>query len=101
MTNVRYMLICATLLAGTLCTADEGGRKIAHRVEPEESPLAQKMQLHGTVKLKLYIDPDGSVHRVEYISGHPLLSQPAIEATKQWKYELSDKESTDEVSFKY
>ena len=101
MTKLRHTLICAALLAGNFCIASEGGRKVASRVEPEESALAQKMQLHGTVKLKLYISPDGSVRRVEYVSGHPLLSQPAIEATKKWKYEAGDTESTDEVSFKF
>jgi len=101
MTKFTYTLICITLLVGTLCIADDSGRKVTHRVEPEESALAQKMQLHGTVKLKLYVNADGSVRRVEYISGHPLLSQPAIEAAKQWKYEPSDKESTEEASFKY
>jgi len=102
MKQLRHALICALILVGaSLPTAAGADRQVTHRVEPEESALAQKMQLHGTVKLKLYVSPDGTVRRVEYISGHPLLSEPAIAACKQWKFETSDQETTVEESFKF
>jgi len=102
MKKLTHTLIGALFLASAAVqTAAGAERKVAHRVEPEETALAQKMQLHGTVKLKAYVNPDGTVRRVEYISGHPLLSEPAIAAVKQWKFEPADQESTEEESFKF
>ena len=39
------------------------------------------MNLHGTVKLKIWISNDGSVRRLEYVGGHPLLAQAAPNET--------------------
>jgi TonB family protein len=59
------------------------------------------MHLHGTVKLKVWINSDGTVRRLEYIGGHPLLAQAAIRAVKNWKYELGAQETTSQVEVKF
>jgi len=59
------------------------------------------MNLHGTVKVKVWINSDGSVRRVEYIGGHPLLAQAALKAVKNWKYDLGAKETTSQVEVKF
>lgn len=43
-------------------------------------------RVHGTVKLKIWITAQGAVHRVEYLGGHPLLAESALEAVRNWKY---------------
>jgi outer membrane biosynthesis protein TonB len=51
--------------------------------------------------VKVWINSDGSVRRVEYIGGHPLLAQAAIIAVKNWRYELGAKETTSQVEVKF
>jgi len=39
------------------------------------------------VHLTAYIARDGTIQRLEVISGHPLLVPAALEAVKQWVYQ--------------
>jgi TonB family protein len=59
------------------------------------------MNLHGMVKIKLWITPQGSVRRSEYIGGHPLLAQAAIESVKEWRYEPIMRETTTVVEIRF
>ena len=69
--------------------------------EAEYPAIAERMHLHGTVKLKIWISPDGSVRRLEYIGGHPLLAESALQAVKSWLYEPGSKETTTVVEVKF
>ena len=90
MRKLKHILLCVLLLAGSALAADPE-RKLVRREEPEYPALAEKMALHGTVKLKIWINLDGTVRRLEYVGGHPVLAESALKA---WKYELSSKETT-------
>jgi TonB family protein len=100
MTILKHILLCVILLAGTVNAADQD-RKVVHREEPEYPQTAVRFDLHGTVKLRIWIKPDGSVRRLEYIGGHPLLAESALEAVRNWKYEPSSRESTAVVELKF
>ena len=93
MRKLKHILLCVLLLAGSALAADPE-RKLVRREEPEYPALAEKMALHGTVKLKIWINLDGTVRRLEYVGGHPVLAESALKAVKAWKYELSSKETT-------
>jgi TonB family protein len=56
------------------------------KVPPQYPPDARDQQIQGLVVMKVNIDKEGNVYKVELISGHPLLAPAAIEAVKQWKY---------------
>ena len=56
------------------------------RVDPTYPPEARSAKIQGAVVLKLNIDKEGNVYKVELVSGHPLLAPAAIDAVKQWKY---------------
>ena len=101
MKTIKRLVLVLVLLTGFAFAADGGDRKVIHRVDPEYPEVAKRMQIHGTVKLKLWVDADGTVSRVEYINGHPMLSFPAITAAKKWKYESAEKESTETVELKF
>jgi len=100
MTKLKYMLLCAILLVGCASAADQE-REVVRREEPEYPPIAARMHLHGTVKLKIWISSDGTVRREEYIGGHPLLAESALKAIKAWKYEPAAGESTTTVALKF
>jgi len=88
------------LLGGTVYAA-EHPRPVVHSEDPEYPEVAKKMGLHGTVKLRLWIMPDGTVRRVEYIGGHPLLAESALKAVKNWKYATATQESELTVEIKF
>ncbi len=100
MTKLNHILLCTLLLAGSARAADPE-RKLVRREEPEHPALADKMALHGTVKLKIWIAPDGSVRRLEYVGGHPVLAESALKAVKAWKYETASKETTATVEVRF
>lgn len=100
MTKLKQILLCATLLIGSAQAADQE-RKIVRGEQPEYPTIAARMNLHGTVKLKIWIKPDGTVRRLEYIGGHPLLAESGLKAVKGWKYEPSGRESTTVVELKF
>ena len=63
-------------------------------------------QVEGTVVLRLHIDKEGNVFKVERVSGPDALVPPIIEAVKSWKYEpfllngvLVEVETTVELKF--
>jgi|ERR1035437_4179497 TonB family protein len=100
MTRLKHILTCAVLLIGNATAADQE-RKVVHREEPEYPTIAARMNLHGTVKLKIWISPDGTVRRLEYIGGHPMLAEAALQAVKTWKYQATAQESTAVVALKF
>ena len=100
MTKPRHILLCLILLGSSALAADPE-RKLVRREEPEYPAIADKMALHGTVKLKIWISPDGSVRRLEYVGGHPLLAESALKAVKAWKYEPASKETTAAVELRF
>jgi TonB family protein len=100
MTKLKQILLCVILLVGSASAADQE-RKVVRREDPEYPPIAAKMNLHGTVKLKIWISPVGTVRRLEYIGGHPLLAESALKAVKTWKYQPAPQESTTVVELRF
>jgi TonB family protein len=100
MMKLKPILLCVTLLAGSALAADPE-RKLVRREAPEYPALAEKMALHGSVKLKIWINPDGTVRRLEYVGGHPVLVESALKAVKGWKYESGSKETTAMVEVRF
>lgn len=95
------LVLTAVLLVGAAGAADQPERKLLQKTDPEYPAIAQKMNLHGTVKFKVWINPDGTVRRVEYVGGHPLLAESALRSVKTWTYEPWPKESTTAVEVKF
>lgn len=60
--------------------------KLLRNTAPVYPVLAKRGRIEGTVKLQAVIGKDGEVEKLETLSGHPVLSQAATEAVKQWKY---------------
>jgi len=95
---------CITLLFALLMVsagAQDDKRKIVSKQDPQYPEIAKQMNLHGTVKIKLWITSQGIVRRSEYIGGHPLLAQAAIESLKDWKYQPMARETTAIVEVRF
>lgn len=59
---------------------------LVSKVNPEYPPEAKDRHIDGEVLLKVNVDKEGNVYKVEPESGDPLLAASAMDAVKQWKY---------------
>jgi protein TonB len=59
---------------------------VIHKVQPNYPPLAKTARVQGTVQLAAIIGKDGTIQNLHVVSGHPLLTQAALDAVKQWRY---------------
>jgi periplasmic protein TonB len=59
---------------------------LIYRKDAEYPKIAKQTGAKGTVTLNATIGTDGLVKKVKVISGHPMLTNAAIDAVKQWKY---------------
>ena len=62
---------------------------VVQKVDPVYPLLARQARISGVVRLKVAIQADGQVNRIEVISGHPLLVPPSIEAVRKWVFQSS------------
>jgi periplasmic protein TonB len=59
---------------------------VLKRAHPVYSQLMLQMRIQGTVVLRVIVDSSGVPTKVSVVSGHPALTQAAIDAAKQWRY---------------
>lgn len=59
---------------------------VLHRVQPTYPSLARTARVQGSVVLAAVIGKDGTIQNLHVLSGHPLLTQAALDAVKQWRY---------------
>jgi TonB family protein len=71
-------------------TPDSGAqveRPLVHRVEPDYPADAKAQHVQGSVVLDVQVLDTGSIGDIGVVSGNPLLTQAAIDAVKQWRYQ--------------
>ena len=83
------------ILAVTLGAAEGAPKKVTMseamgavltKVPPEYPALAKQLKIAGAVELDVVIGENGSVEAVTPISGNPVLTKPAADALKKWKF---------------
>lgn len=60
--------------------------KLLKRVLPKYPRLASQTRTSGTVRLLAIIGTDGRIRKLDVLEGHPLLTQAAVDAVRQWVY---------------
>jgi protein TonB len=60
--------------------------KLIRRVAPDYPELAKRTRVEGVVLLQVVVDEVGQVVETKILRGHPLLTQAAVEAVRQWRY---------------
>src|ERR1019366_8476767 len=84
----------ATLFAGTglahyapkKVTKNEGLNAVTSKVSPDYPPIARQLKIVGDVELEVLVAETGTVEKVNIVSGNPVLTRPASEALKKWKF---------------
>lgn len=81
-----------------LSLAQDGSRKLLKRVPVQYPPVLKMKGIGGTVRLKVYIKPDGSVRDAEILGGSAILGECAQKSVSQWKFSPAGAETSMEVS---
>jgi TonB family protein len=96
-----YRKLCCLLLMLSCMSAgyaQDSARKILKKA-PVAYPLVLKMKgIGGTVRLKVFIKPDGSVRDTEVLGGSAILAESAQKSVSQWKFSPGNSETSMEVS---
>ena len=94
--NLCFLLMIVS--CSSVGFAQDGARKIVRKV-PVQYPLVLKMKgIGGTVRLKVFIKPDGSVRDTEVLGSNTILAESAQKSVSQWKFSPASSETTTEVS---
>lgn len=67
--------------------ADDPSTRLIRRVNPEYPSEARARNIHGLVVLDAQVLNDGSVGNIAVVKGDPLLTEAAVHAVRQWKYQ--------------
>jgi TonB family protein len=62
---------------------------LIYKPEPVYPPLARQARIQGSVRFHVVIDKSGGISSIEVVSGHPLLIPAALEAVKQYRYQVT------------
>ena len=65
------------------------GPSLVSLFSPKYPPLAAEARITGEVEVKLEIQKDGSVESAEVVSGHPMLTQVALDSARQSRFACS------------
>ena len=93
-TAVLARMALAALLLGTgfaqeatkKVTKAEGLNAVTTKVPPEYPVIAKQLKIEGAVELEAIVTETGVVEKVNIVSGNPVLTRPASDALKKWKF---------------
>lgn len=85
---------CLLLLAAAAGSAQEpkkvskteGMNAATTKVQPEYPAIAKQLKISGEVELEALVSESGTVEKVNIVSGNPVLTRPAADAVKKWKF---------------
>jgi len=95
MHSVRFAALIIGIVVGLACAWAEAGKRVTKeqaleaatsRVQPGYPPMARQFNIEGSVELEAVISEEGTIDSVNIVSGNPILTKPAVEALKKWKF---------------
>jgi TonB family protein len=90
-------LLCL-LCTGALLSQDTTTRKILKRVAAQYPAVLKQRGIGGVVKLRVFVNANGTVRDSSIIGGNPILANCAQKAVKQWLFAPDSADSEVEVS---
>jgi protein TonB len=61
--------------------------KLISQPKPIYPPIAKQARVQGTVVLAATISKNGTIEGLKVVSGHPMLTQAALDAVRNWRYQ--------------
>ena len=81
--------------------AQDAARKILKKLPVGYPQELKERGIGGTVRLKVFIKPDGSVKDTEVLGGSAVLAESAQKSVIQWKFSPGNSETTMEVVVRF
>lgn len=92
-------LFFSMLLACSLSSyAQDSGRKVVKKIPVAYPSILKSKGIGGTVRLKVFVKPDGTVRDSEVLGGNPILAESAQKSVAQWKFSPASSETAIELS---
>ena len=94
-TKTLSHIITLVALLGAAASAQDAPKKItkleamdaiAAKQQPEYPPVARQLKIQGTVEFLVLVTENGSVKKVDIVSGNPVLTGPSAMTVKGWKF---------------
>jgi TonB family protein len=89
---------CIVLACSATGQAQDSARKILKRVPVPYPSILKSKGIGGTVRLKVFVKPDGTVRDSEVLGGNPILAESAQKSVMQWKFSAASSETAIELS---
>ena len=67
-------------------TRSEALGAVTSKAPPDYPSLARQLKIQGAVELDVLVSESGDVVKVDIVSGNPVLTAPAVQAVKRWKF---------------
>jgi TonB family protein len=85
---VFCLLAASSAFAGSelRVTEAEGKKAAIEKPAPAYPMVARQLKIAGRVEVEAIVSTTGSVEDVNAISGNPILTKPAMEAVKKWRF---------------
>jgi protein TonB len=83
------------LALAAVCYAQDQPKKVTKtealnaattKVQPDYPAIAKQLKIEGAVELEAVVSESGTVEKVNIVSGNPVLTRPAVDALKKWKF---------------
>ncbi len=94
--SLTFGLFC--LLCTGVILSQENVRKVLKKVAAQYPAILKQRGIGGVVKLRVLINPNGTVKDSVVVGGNPILANCAQKAVKQWLFTPGTAESDMEVA---
>jgi TonB family protein len=98
---ITLLLLSAYATAPAQEQSEDNARKVAERVAPVYPELARKLNLKGSVKMRVTVSPDGRPRNAEILGGNPVLAKAAQDSVLRWKWSPAAHESQETVELRF
>ena len=99
--GIGALLVLPSAIFGQDGGADAAKRKVRTKIAPTYPVLAKRMNFEGKVKVAVTITADGRVKDARLVGGSPVLASAALDAARQWEFDLAPKDSTEVIEFEF
>jgi periplasmic protein TonB len=94
--SIRAFIVFVGLLVGATgvsaadpslrITEADAKKSAIEKCAPVYPPVARQLKVTGRVVLEAVVNETGAVDAVRPLTGNPILTKPAVDAVKKWKF---------------
>ena len=95
------LFLTIALAAASVSSSEDGGRQVVNRIEPVYPELARRMNLSGTVKVRVLVTRGGDIRSAEPLGGSPVFIDTVLDAIEKWKFAPAANENTVVLKFSF